>query len=421
MTSRTACQLLAGTVLAATLVSGCSSPDHSPPTLSEIRTVLARQAAAVRQHDRAAFAADLDTAQPAAAFRAAQLAAFGNLIRLPLSAWSYRLEGRTDFHQAEARAAARLGTAAVIVRVALRYALRGVDRTPTSHDLWWTFVRQGGHVVLAADDSLANAGGTSWQGPWDFGRLLVLRGPHTVVLGHPADAGVLPQLRATVQAAVPAVTAVWGPDWSQDVAVVVPGSEEELRAQAGESSDVSLDVAAVAVSDGQNPLTGAVYGQRLIVNPGALARLSAVGRRIVIRHEITHIAAAQATGPASPQWLVEGFADYVGNLGTGQPVPTVAAELRAEVRRGRLPAQLPSADAFSTQGESAQAYEGAWLACRLIAQRAGRSGLVRFYRLVGASPASSATAVAAALRAVLHESTARFTAQWRSYLRTELG
>ncbi len=63
-----------------------------------------------------------------------------------------------------------------------------------------------------------------------------------------------------------------------------------------------------------------------------------------------------------------------------------------------------------------QAYEGAWLACRLIAQRAGQPALVRFYKLVGASPDEPDQAVAAALRAVLHETTAQFTAQWRGYV-----
>jgi hypothetical protein len=45
---------------------------------------------------------------------------------------------------------------------------------------------------------------------------------------------------------------------------------------------------------------------------------------------------------------------------------------------------------------------------------------VRIYRLVGASPDLSATAVSAALRQVLHLSSAAFTAQWRNYLTGQL-
>jgi hypothetical protein len=417
----TALIALSAAALTGSAVAGCSSsPDRSAPSLAEVRALLARHGAAVLHHDRTAFVADLDTAAGAADFRSRQISAYDNLARLPLTSWSYRLESRTDFREAESRASRRLGTGAIIVRLAVRFALGGVDRVPTSHELWWTVVRHDGRVVIAGDGDLANAGGVSWRGPWDFGRLVVLRGPHSLVLGHPDHLAALRQVQATVAAAVPAVTAVWGPDWTQDVAVVVPSSSSELTDQTGQSSDVSLELAAAAISDGEDPLTGAVYGQRLIVNPAPLARLSAVGRQIVIRHEITHIAAASATGAASPQWLVEGFAEYVGNLGSGQPVPMAAAELRADVQRGRLPTTLPPQDAFATEGESAQAYEASWLACRLIAQLAGQDGLVRFYRLVGGSGEGSDAAVAAGLRGVLHESTAAFTAQWRTYVKDQL-
>lgn len=413
-----ACCLMCGLAIA-----GCSAgQDRSAPSLSDVRALLARHGAAVLHHDRAAFAADLDPATTAASFRAQQLSAFANLVRLPLRTWSYRVEGRTDSRAAERAASRRFGSDAIIVRISLRFAFDRIDAMPTSHDLWWTFVRDDGHVVVAADNGLAKAGGVSWRGPWDFGRLDVLRGRYSLVLGHPGDAAALRQVRATVDSAVPAVTAVWGRDWARAVAVVLPSSEAELEAQAGQSTgNVSDQVAAVAVSDGQDPLTGKVYGQRLIINPAALARLSPIGRQIVIRHEITHIASADATTAASPEWLVEGFADYVGNLGSGQPVPVAAAELRAAVRHGRVPTGLPTSDSFATQGESAQAYEGAWLACRMIAQRVGQQGLVRFYRLVGASPDNPGVAVAAALRRVLHETTAAFTAQWRAYLKAQLG
>jgi hypothetical protein len=414
--------ILSGVMLSGVMVAGCSAgSDRSAPRLAEVRALLARHGAAVLNHDAAAFMSDVDTASDAADFRVRQRQVFANLMKLPLASWSYRLEAETDAKGAEAAASRRFGTGAIIVRLSLNYAFRGVDRIPTRHDLWWTFVRDDGRVVVAADDSLAQAGGQSWQGPWDFGPLVVRRGAHSLVIGHPDSARALDGIRARVDAAVPAVTSVWGRNWSQDVAVIVPSSDDELRAQAGQSTDATLSVAAVAISDGADPVSGAVYGQRLIVNPAALRQLSRVGQQIVVRHEITHIAAAPATSAASPTWLIEGFADYVGNLHSGQSVTTTAAELTADVRRGRVPGTLPTTDAFSTQGQSAQAYEGAWLACRLIAQRAGQAGLVRFYRVVGASPLGSSAAVAGGLRRVLHETTARFTAQWRDYLIAQLG
>lgn len=416
-------------VLAAALVgglgtAGCSSSaSDGAPSLTDITTVLAQHGKAVLAHDRKAFLAGLGAGAKAADFRSRQDDAFDNLRRLPLTAWSYGPVSRTDDREVETAATKRYGTQAVVVRTSLSYALRGVDRAPTSHDLWWTFIRQDGRVVAVADDALAEAGGVSWQGPWDFGPLDVERTAHSLLLGHTdtVAATTLQAIGATVESAVPAVSAVWGTAWSRTVAVVVPSTPAELAAQVGQTSTITTAVAAVAISDSDATLGDAPTGQRLIVNPAAFSRLSAVGRQIVVRHEITHIADAQATTEASPRWLVEGFADYVGNLGSGQSTRTAAVELGRDVRAGKLPETLPTDAAFDTAGAAPQAYEGAWLACRLIAARAGQPALVRFYKLVGASPGDADVAVATALQRVLHETTAAFTAQWRAYVSSELG
>jgi hypothetical protein len=102
-------------------------------------------------------------------------------------------------------------------------------------------------------------------------------------------------------------------------------------------------------------------------------------------------------------------------------VRVVAAELHAAVAAGHVPAQLPSDDAFGANGSTlARAYEQSWLACRLIAQRVGQRGLVRFYRTIGTAIETKAQAVAHGFRSVLHETQSTFTAQWRAYLKTEL-
>lgn len=404
------------------LLAACSSsaPSTAPPTTSEITTLLARHGRAVLAHDRPAFLADLDGDRKAAGFRTAQAASFDNLVTLPLTHWSWTVDSRVDAADAQAAARAEYGRSALIVQLTLAYALRGVDPVPTRHDVWWTFVRVGGHVRVASDSDLAEAGGFSWKGPWDFGPVVAERGRHSLVLGHIPNADVLAGIAGIVDAAVPAVTAVWGPKWSQDVAVFVPASKAELRVALGSTSAVTTDVAAVAENDGLDPVSGAVFGARLVVETDALARLSDVGRRIVVTHEVTHIADANATTDATPRWVAEGFADYVGNLHAGQAVTVAAAELRADVRKGRLPTTLPEDAAFDTPATAAQSYESSWLACRLIAARAGSAGLVRFYRLVGASQQAPDGAVADALRAVLHVGVASFVSQWRAYLSAEL-
>jgi hypothetical protein len=387
--------------------------------MTDVVALLTRHGAAVMRHDRSAFLDDVDSA--AHDFRDRQATAFDNLSAVPLSSWSYAVELRTDDREAEGNATKAFGTAAIIVRIALRYQLKAVDPTPTSHDLWWTFIRYDGRVVVAADDGMTDRGGVSWQGPWDFGPLRVLRGPHSLVLAHPDHAALMPSIQVAVEAAVPTVSAVWGSDWTQAVGVLIPSSAAEATADASPQASGGFEVAANAVSDGQDPLTGAPFGQRLVIDPEVFATLTPLGVQITVRHEVTHIADAGQTSESTPRWLNEGFADYVGNLGSGQPVRQTAAELGADVRRGVLPTTLPADSAFDAAGQSPQAYEGAWLACRLIASRVGQAGLVSFYRTVGRSLLDPDSAVAAGLKSTLGVTTAQFTASWQAYLRTELG
>jgi hypothetical protein len=90
------------------------------------------------------------------------------------------------------------------------------------------------------------------------------------------------------------------------------------------------------------------------------------------------------------------------------------------VRAGHVPKTLPTDADFDTDGVAAQAYESAWLACRLIAERAGPSALVRLYRAVGTA-ADPAAALDKQLRATVGQSTLQFTAAWRASVRAEFG
>ncbi|WP_262845917.1 hypothetical protein [Sphaerisporangium corydalis] len=165
-------------------------------------------------------------------------------------------------------------------------------------------------------------------------------------------------------------------------------------------------------------LTGlaAVAGAgRVIVEPVSFARLSPVGRDVVLAHELTHVATGASADGRTPTWLVEGFADYAGYLGAGVPVPAAAAELAAEVRAGRVPAALPGREDFAAGApRAAQAYEEAWLACRYVAGRFGERALVTLYR------ESMRGDAGAALTRATGMGTAQFTAAWRAYVRTEL-
>jgi hypothetical protein len=206
--------------------------------------------------------------------------------------------------------------------------------------------------------------------------------------------------------------------------VLVPTSGQEMSDLLGSDSDLS-QIAAVATAElGGGSGEFDPSGDRILVNPDTFGRLGQLGRRVVLTHELTHVATRRATGPAVPAWLAEGLADYVAYRDIDLPLALSARELRADVRAGRLPAALPADGDFDGGNDAlAQAYEQAWLAVRLLADVHGQDALLRFYRVVGArrGGAPPATAVEEALQAELGTTTAQLVEDWRASLQRDLG
>ena len=409
------------------LLTACSSSSKAvAPTQAQAQQLLDGLAKDVSRHDIDAFAAGLDPDDTALSFRAQERSDLSNLAAVPLASWTYHVASVSTDAATLATVTKQRKAPALIAQVTLSYQLPGVDVVPSTHDLWLTFVTRHGRTYLAGDSDLAASGFASWVGPWRYGKLGVARGAHSIVLGPAGETALLQSLATEVDAAVPQVRSVLGATvptsrWPGDVAVIVPSSPAEFGALTGSTSSTITDVSAAAVTDGIDPVSGEAFGQRLVLNPSELGMLTSTGRQIVLRHEITHLATATLISAVTPRWLVEGFAEYIGNLGTGQPVATAASELKALVRSGGLPAALPADTSFSATGTAlAAVYEESWLACRYIAATAGQAGLVRFYASVGQSIDPAAVAVPAALQSVLHDSVATFTARWRTYVQTQL-
>lgn len=380
--------------------------------LTAVREVLDRRATALLRRDRAGWLAGVDPA--ARGFRARQAAFFEHIGAVPLGVWRYTVEPEDE--AGEPAAAGRAWT----VRVTLRYTLRGIDPAPTIRPLVLTFMPRGERWLLAADDRTAANGVRSWRGPWEYGPMVVHRGRSSLVLAHPVNADRLQTFADAVDAAVPRVTRVVGTRWPRQVAVLIPDDQGEMAALVGERLALGK-IAAVAVADAVDPSSGQARGQRVVVNPANLDRLGLLGRRVVLQHEVTHVATRGITGHGMPIWLVEGFADWVGYLDSGLSARLVGDELHAQVRSGRWPGRLPTAADF--RGDSprlAVAYEEAWSACRLIAARAGPGGLLRFYRAIGRSD-DPAAAVDGELRRAIGMGSARFLAEWRRAVRAEFG
>ncbi|WSV08854.1 hypothetical protein OG372_08670 [Streptomyces sp. NBC_01020] len=382
---------------------GPSGPGSSGTAERDIRRTLDRRAAAVVGHDESGYLSVVDPR--AKGLRTAQRAEFHNLAALPLSSWQYRVD---EVRQAGATATAQ---------VELRYRISGYDSAPVAARRTLKLVRRDGRWYLD-DDSPATGTG---QQLWQQGPVRIARGKHSLVLGVGESGGLLRQVAAVADRAVPAVDKAWHRKWAGRVVVLVPSSLDAMGALLGSPAATYRGIA--AVTTGEAGGSGAAPADRVIVNPEAYAQLGQLGRQVVITHESTHVATRTATSAATPLWLSEGFADWVAYRGTGSSPRETAPELQRAVRSGSLPATLPTdADfAFSDSADRlARAYEGGWLACRLIAEHWGEQKLTDFYRAVGAHGQRDG-AVEEAMNDVLGTDPDAFTARWREYLRAQLG
>lgn len=247
----------------------------------------------------------------------------------------------------------------------------------------------------------------------DGGSVVVRRGVACMVLAHPDHPAFARTILAECDAAVPRVTALWGSDWSQRVVVVLPDSPAELARLVPDAGDLG-QIAAITTADVAT--RGRPAGDHVFVNPATYAQLSSVGRRVVMTHEITHVATRAATGSQVPMWFVEGLADYVGYHDVGIPLAVSAQELRADLRAGTIPTDLPADAAFDgSRGDLAATYEQSWLAVMLLARTYGPRAVMALYRHVGGDPRPGA--LDRALRRDLHTTLLAFSRAWRADLR----
>ncbi|WP_345666657.1 hypothetical protein [Streptomyces similanensis] len=374
-------------------LTACGGPAPTDTARHQVQRLLDRRAAAVLHHDPAAFAAT------------GVRAPYPNLAAVPLAAWSYRV---TALRRSGGTAGAD---------VDLSYRLTGYDTAP---------------VTVARTLTLSTGADGAWrvdserpapraaQQLWDQGPVAVVRGAHSIVLGVGQSTGSLRAYAGLADRAVPAVSRAWGGDWSGRVVVLVPGSLDRMAALLGSTAAEYRGIAAVTTGETGGGRTPA---DRIIVNPDAYGVLGPLGKQVVLTHETTHVATRAHTGAATPLWLSEGYADWAGYRGAGRTPDEVAPELQRAVAAGRAPTALPADADFGFAGDAtrlAQAYEGGWLACRMIAAHWGEDRLDAFYRAVGTHP-RRAGAVEDALRTVLHTTLPEFTARWREYLRAQLG
>ncbi|MFD9604255.1 hypothetical protein [Streptomyces sp. NPDC059970] len=402
---RTAGVLLAGLLF----VSACAAPDDGAApdsTARGIRATLDRRAAAVLEHDTDAYLAAIDPR--ATGLRTAQRRELDNLADVPLSSWTYRLTDVTG-----------QGTDRATADIQLRYRIKGYDAAPVTADRVLDLRRD------SADDRWYivgdRAGKDSGRQLWQQGDVQVVDGKHSLVLGVGRTEQELRRFARAADRAVPAVSDAWPERWAGRVVVLVPHTMEDMADLLGSPAANYRGIAAVTTAQTGGP--DRAPADRVIVNPQAYGMLGTFGQRIVLTHEITHVATRTRTSAATPTWLSEGFADWAAYRAEDRTAAQAAPELAGAVLRGDLPAELPTGEDFGFAGDPARlarAYEGAWLACELIADHWGEKKLFAFYRAVGGHSGRDG-AVEQAMHKVLSTTPQDFTARWREYLRSRLG
>lgn len=392
-----------GLFLVFALLVGCGGSPAPDQARAEAQRVLDRRAVAVLERDESAYRGTEAPTAGSGGQLATGRAEFANLRSLPLASWSYRLTG---FHRSGDRATAE---------AELRYRIRGYDKAPVTAARALTLTRSDGTWYVAADEPAQKAA----EQLWEQGAVRAVRGEHSLVLGVGQSDTTLRTFAGLADRAVPAVTEAWGDDWAGRVVVLVPESLEEMAGLLGAPASGYRSIAAVTTGEaGGSPKAPA---DRVIVNPDAYGVLGALGRQFVLTHETTHVATRADTTAATPLWLSEGYADWVGYRGSGRTAAQAAPVLQRAVLEGRAPSGLPEDADFAFGGDAAtmaQAYESGWLACRMIADRWSEVRLNEFYRAVGEHDKREG-AVEDALRDVLGTTLERFTAQWQEYLRAQ--
>jgi hypothetical protein len=378
-----------------------------------IDTVLARRADAVRNKSLDAWMADVDQSDPAFARRQKQ--EFENLVKMPFAELSFE---RTA--QSATRLAAflpsqlfdRYHAAVRVVAITVRHRIEGVDTKPVATPWLPVFGYANGRWVIAGDGSGKDLPtGTAGQ-PWDAsGAISILRDDRVVAVLSADEADRGRALLQLAEAGLKRVAEVRPSGWDGKVLLTAVTDKQIFDTYFAESQDRVAQVAAIAVPYYNQVAEWAnqpAYSTtRVVFNP---TELSAPTEELAhdLTHEFTHAAMGPVTGPHTPRWVVEGFAEYVAY----KDGKVNAAGIRQAIG-DLVVSSFPTDSQFYDEPRN---YITGWLACRMIAETYGQAKLIAFYEAF-----QRMSQVDSAAREVLGIGQDQLERQWRDYVAKQRG
>lgn len=214
---------------------------------------------------------------------------------------------------------------------------------------------------------------------WLTGSVRVARADRALVISASSEPELAAErLLGFARRAVREATQTLG--WRGRLVVEAPGSDHDLEDAllAGEGQYASI-AGITATVDGSGGRQAPLH---VFLNPEVFAKLGGQGAQVVMTHEAVHVA-TRANASHAPDWLREGFADYVALSHARVPVTKAGAQAIAKVRKDGPPKQLPSDAALAASAPGiGTAYEEAWLVCRFIAREYGEDRLIAFYEAI---------------------------------------
>ncbi len=345
---------------------------------AEVSALLSQRQSALARGDRTAFLSTVDE-NSSPGFKQRQAAYFDGWQRVPVR--DLRLTARI---QESGDLSAGIPTGSYgsaplyLPETRQTYRLADYDSIDAVEALWLTYVKRGEQWKVVADDDLAPIGLVTAINLWDLEPVVTRTTPHFMLIGAAHEQARLDDFAGLAEEAHRRFRATWTQPWSGRIPIIVPSSREQAQRLIGDAANIGNLVAFVVFSPVRTP-DYAVSAPRMYAGLVGNDQRSRASRVDDLVHELVHAATAADTGPFTPVWLQEGWAEYIRLQRPSPNIPT-----------GPLLQALPAGGAFSASNpvELRKAYDTSLVAVARLAAREGPSAPGRYLAALKARSAS---------------------------------